>query len=943
MLHHIFKIAFILLMTVSPVSLLAQTQVRDTVRKDTVKQQEKKTVVHTIKGVIVGDSDDDTLPGAHIYLGAEKKPTTVTDAMGEFTLKDIPAGEVIVTASYVGFRPTTKKYLVKADTNVGIIKLLPEELDEVVITAKPPLIIQRGDTTEFNAAAVKVPEDAELEDLLKKLPGFELVDGKLMANGEEVKRIYIDGTEYFLDNPMAALQTLPANIVSKIKMFDGKSEEANFSGYNDGKKFRSLNIETKNPDQLKIFGKAGLGYGISDDVEDSFKNNNYNLDANANAFNRKRRFSIRGSLRNTNQGSDLPNASYKGKGGHNRGKNFGMDFFNTFKKGLELTGGYSGSDNESYSASSTRQDYFPSESYQSKIYENENHSWSESSSHSVNTRFSYEISEKDRISFSPSFSLRKSDSRSIRLGNSIQDGDTLNITNAKSQNHNDSYSFGGNFSWMHGFAKRGRTLTINGNINVSDTKSDGIQQDSSIINKRDTLRNLINSTKSFSNSLTGSVSYSEPLTEHARLSFNYSLSYSQDESDKESISYKDALFTEIIGIDTSLTNKISNTRINNSIGVNYNYYKEKFSFNGGGSINLSSEKNKYEYLNAPDSLVKNNYLNLSPQFNFNYSLTERSNLNFSYNGNTSSPSASQLQDVLDVSDQLSVSKGNPDLKKTFSQSASLSFSSSKISEEKFNFLNVGLNFNNSFNNIATATQFIENDTVINGYEILRRARLSTPINLNGQWSISMNSSYSFGINALKLRLSPSLSYSYSRSPSIYDNIKNITNSHRASFNLGITSNVSENLDYNIRSSTSYTSSTSTTTEGSSSFSQSVNANVKWVFWKEFILAGDYSYSYTLSKKGGNINQSNSMLNMEIGKKFLKRKQLQVRFKAMDLLRQRNLLNYSIQDLYTQTRYSTNTQNYYMLTISYHFNTMGSKKADRKRAGENSPPGYFGEF
>ena len=354
MLHHIFKIAFILLMTVSPVSLLAQTQVRDTVRKDTVKQQEKKTVVHTIKGVIVGDSDDDTLPGAHIYLGAEKKPTTVTDAMGEFTLKDIPAGEVIVTASYVGFRPTTKKYLVKADTNVGIIKLLPEELDEVVITAKPPLIIQRGDTTEFNAAAVKVPEDAELEDLLKKLPGFELVDGKLMANGEEVKRIYIDGTEYFLDNPMAALQTLPANIVSKIKMFDGKSEEANFSGYNDGKKFRSLNIETKNPDQLKIFGKAGLGYGISDDVEDSFKNNNYNLDANANAFNRKRRFSIRGSLRNTNQGSDLPNASYKGKGGHNRGKNFGMDFFNTFKKGLELTGGYSGSDNESYKSEAKR-------------------------------------------------------------------------------------------------------------------------------------------------------------------------------------------------------------------------------------------------------------------------------------------------------------------------------------------------------------------------------------------------------------------------------------------------------------------------------------------------------------------------------------------------------------------------------------------------------------
>lgn len=943
MLHYTFKIVILLLMLISPMTLLAQIQARDSVRKDTVKQQEKKTVKYTLKGVIIGDSDDDTLPGAHIYLGAEKKPVTVTDAMGEFTLKDLAAGEVIITASYVGFRPTTKKYLVKADTNVGMIKLLPEELDEVVITAKPPLIIQRGDTTEFNAAAMKVPEDAELEDLLKKLPGFELVDGKLMANGEEVKRIYIDGTEYFLDNPMAALQTLPANIVSKIKMFDGKSEEANFSGYNDGKKFRSLNIETKNPDQLKIFGKAGLGYGISDDIEDSFKNNNYDLDASANAFNRKRRFSIRGSLRNTNQGSDLPNATYQGKGGHNRGKNFGIDFFNTFKKGLELTGGYSGSNNESYSASSSRQDYFPSESYQSKIFDNESHSWSESSNHSVNTRFSYEISEKDRISFSPSFSIRKSDSRSIRLSNSIQDSDTLNITNSKSQSHSDNYSFGGNFSWMHGFAKKGRTLTLNANVNVSDSKNNGIQQDSSIINRRDTLRNLINTTKSFSNSLTGSISYSEPLTESARLSFNYSLNYSLSESDKESISYKDALFSEVIGIDTSLTNKISNTRINNSIGVNYNYYKEKFSFNGGGSINLSREENKYEYINAPDSLVRNNYLNLSPQFNFGYDLTKRSRLDFNYNGNTSSPSAKDLQDVLDVSNQLSVSKGNPNLKKTFSQSVSVSFRNSMVSEDKFNFFNASLSFNNSFNNRATATQFIEKDTVINGYEILRGARLSMPVNLNGQWSISMNTNYSFGVKPLKLRLSPSLSYSYSRTPSIYDNITNFTNSHRASFNMGITSNLSENLDYSVNSSTSYTSSTSTTTEGSNSFSQSVRANAKWVFWKDFILAGDYSYSYTLSKKGGNINQSNSMLNMEIGKKFLKRKQLQVRFKAMDLLRQRNLLNYSIQDLYTETRYSTNTQNYYMLTVSYRFNTMMGKKEDRKKAGENSPPGYFGEF
>ena len=180
---------------------------RKRIRKDTTTTiPEKKIIKHTLKGIVTGETDDETLPGAHIYVGEDKKPTTVTNAMGEFSLTDLLPGELVITASFVGYQATSKKYLVKVDTNVGIIKLLPEVLEEVVITAKPPLIIQKGDTTEFNANALKVPEDAELEDLLKKLPGFQIVDGKLMANGEEVKKIYIDGTEYFLSNPMAALR-----------------------------------------------------------------------------------------------------------------------------------------------------------------------------------------------------------------------------------------------------------------------------------------------------------------------------------------------------------------------------------------------------------------------------------------------------------------------------------------------------------------------------------------------------------------------------------------------------------------------------------------------------------------------------------------------------------------------------------------------------------------
>ena len=418
MQHHIYKIIFLLLVWTMPITLLAQVQA---IKKDSVSTQEKKVVKYTLKGVVVGETDEETLPGAHIYVGEDKKPTTVTNAMGEFTLKDLIPGETIITASFVGYQATSRKYMIKADTNIGVIKLLPEVLEEVVITAKPPLILQKGDTTEFNANALKVPEDAELEDLLKKLPGFQIIDGKLMANGEEVKKIYIDGTEYFLSNPMAALQTLPANIVNKIKMFDGKSEEADFSGYDDGQRFRSLNIETKNPNRLKIFGKANLGYGISEDPEDSFKNNNYNLGASANAFNKKQKFSIQGSLRNTNQGSKLPNAQYHGKGGNNQGKSYSADFSRTFSKGTDIGGSYNGSNNESYSANSTIQDYFPSESFQNNIYNTESHTWSKTSSHNVNTQFHYAKDKKNRFYFTPSFSFSKSDSKSLNINSNIQD------------------------------------------------------------------------------------------------------------------------------------------------------------------------------------------------------------------------------------------------------------------------------------------------------------------------------------------------------------------------------------------------------------------------------------------------------------------------------------------------------------------------------------------
>ena len=152
------------------------------------------------------------------------------------------------------------------------------------------------------------------------------------------------------------------------------------------------------------------------------------------------------------------------------------------------------------------------------------------------------------------------------------------------------------------------------------------------------------------------LSYSEPLTKFARISFNYHFLTSKDQSDRHSLAYRDAVFEELIGIDTALTNKSINKQVSQNFGVNYNYHKEKVTLNGGGSLRLMQMENRNRFIGKPDSLVGSNYLDISPRAELSYRMSEKRNVSVNYNGNTSSPSAVQLQDVLNVSNPLQVSK-----------------------------------------------------------------------------------------------------------------------------------------------------------------------------------------------------------------------------------------------------------------------------------------------
>lgn len=904
-------------------NLYAQQQRPDTLRPDSARLQVLK-----LEGHVVGGVERELLPGAYIYLGEKKVAVMTTDQKGEFLVDRLPVGEIRLTVSYVGYQEFSKIYDLREDLDIGEICLESVILEDVVVEADPPLTVQRGDTTQFNAAALKLRGDAELEDLLKKLPGFEIVDGKIIAHGKEVTKLYIDGIEYAFNDPSAALKNLPASLVAKIKMYDSRNEEAEFSGFDDGQKFRSLNIETYNPDQMKVFGNIRAGYGITDPLKNTFQENNYQGTLSASLFDRKRRITLNGDVQNTGQNNDLPGSRYQGRGGDNNSKSVYVNFSSNQSEKVMLSGNYSYHGSNTYSASLSKQEYFPTDRYENRIYDNENHSWRDMENHYLNLHTTLKLNDKNQISFSSIISAGNNQSRSQSQGSNIENNDTVNISDRVDLSKSDNLNINGRLSWMHAFEKKGRTFTwqMNGdyNRNISDQAQNNQERSWNSENiPADTLRNLLINNHGMTSSWSVGVAWSEPLTEHARLSFNYTYSSNTDGADKGSLSFRDRDFAELTGIDTAQTNELKNIQRRYHYGVQYNYFYKKIRLNGGVKMSQTQIENRYKYLGKADSLVKSRYTDFSPIMSLDFHPAENKTLGLTYNGSSSSPSATMLQDVLDVTDPLQVSKGNPDLKKSYNHGLSLNYSGSKT--EKGNFFHSSVHISQTFNQIASNMRFIQQDTVINDYLVVRGARFTSPVNLDGAWSLSANTQYSFGWKKLKLRLNTSVGYNFSHTPSIYDNLKNMTNAHSGNFNLNISTNISEHLDLNLSSSSSYSYSKNSTTGSSRYFNENINSYLYWLFWKNIFISGGYNGRFYVNKKGGKVTQAEHLVNASVGKKFGKQQQLVISLAANDVLKEQNTVNYSLNDLYAQTSYQTRPSSYYMLTLTYRFSNADRQK------------------
>ena len=261
-----------------------------------VKAQEQAVV----SGTVTDSSAGYALPSATVSISSVSDPTaltyTTTDNKGAFVFHSIAVGNYVVNVSYVGYKSMEKTLKVTSERQTYTLSFQLKEdaqlLDEISVQGRATRAEQKGDSLHYNAEAFQVMMGSSAEDLLAKMPGIVVEGGTVQAQGEQVQKVLVDGKEFFDGDVNLAIKNLPSDIIASIEVFDKKSEQAEFTGFDDGEEVKTINIVTKSGFHQGTFGEVSGGYGTD---------NRYKVNGNINFFNDDRRISVLGMTNNVNQ------------------------------------------------------------------------------------------------------------------------------------------------------------------------------------------------------------------------------------------------------------------------------------------------------------------------------------------------------------------------------------------------------------------------------------------------------------------------------------------------------------------------------------------------------------------------------------------------------------------------------------------------------------------
>ncbi len=922
-----------------------------------------------VRGRII-DEANQSVAGASVFLlnGHDSliiKGTNV-DSNGIFIIDELNANTTyLLKILSLGYDPLFRSLKISnSSVTLGTITLVQNTamLKQVEIDAKLPLATQNGDTTSYNANAFKVNKDATAEDLVTKMPGVTIVDGKVQVQGEEVKQVLVDGKVFFGDDANAVLKNLPAEVIEKIQVFDKKSDQAQFTGFEDGNTTKTINIVTKPQFRNGIFGKAYAGYGLDDKyrtggVVNVFKGNRrLTLLAQSNNIN-EQNFSAEYLVGVSSSGGGNPGGGGNrgrggnrgggqgGPGGQNPTDNFlvntqngintpsslGLNYSDKWGKKTDISASYFLNNTKNLSATSLLQQYVLGTN--NGLVYNET---SNSNNTNTNNRFNLKLETKrdsqNSIIFQPKLSFQLNDGSKTLFGQNSRNGITLSSTSNNSSSNLSGYSLSFPLLYRHTFNKKGRTFSIGATPSLTKNNGDNTLYTVNTYNNDtaisgDTIDQHSTLLKT-GRTISGNIIYTEPLSKTSFLSLNYSTSYTQNNSSKKTYD-KESVSNEYSNLDTLLTSGFRNQYQTQSAGLGYRFQKEKINLTLGAAYQWALLI-KAQEIPSVYTLSKT-FQSVLPSAHFQYKFTPQKNLRVFYRTSNNAPSIDQLQDVINNSNSLQLSTGNPDLKQDFQQNLNIRYSS--VNTKKANSFFALLAGNYSMNYIGNSVIIASNDTVVyNKVFLPRGSQIQRPVNLDGYYSIRSFVNYTFPLLKIKSNFSINASAIYNRVPGLINEQTNYANTATEALGLVLSSNISEKLDFSISSNSSYSNIINTlqTSSNDNYFSQNSKIKITASPTKSIVLVSEYSNQrYSGLNRG--YNQSITLWNAGIGYKFLKNKQAEFRLTVYDILNQNNSIQRTNTESYTQDLQTNVLNRYYLITFTYNFKKyFGPKPGDKAK-------------
>ena len=910
-----------------------------------------------VTGSVVEQGSDTPIEQATVRLLNVKDSAMVRGVVsarnGSFTLKNVKKGSYLLHITFIGYDPLYQPLQItgkKNPVNVGKLELSDGaiELGEAVVIGKAPEVTVRNDTVEYNADSYKVTEGSVLEDLLKKMPGVEVDgEGKITVNGKEVKKVMVDGKEFFSDDPKVASKNLPAKMIDKLQVLDKKSDMAQMTGFDDGEEETVINLTVKPGMKQGWFGNAYGGYGSKD---------RYEGNAMVNRFVNNDQITFMGGANNTNNMgfSDLASTMFSGmgggggrRGGFGAGSgitssgNAGLNFSKEFKPDKLTLGGntrYSHSDNDARSKSD-RQNILPGDS---SSYDNsEAMSRTKSDNFGVDFRLEWKPDTMTQLIFRPSFSFSHSMNDNFSDATTLDnERDTVNTNKSSNYSESNGYNLNASIDFSRKLNNKGRVFSATLSGGNSDSYSDGMNRSDIVyFNQTDALKNsIIDQRSRYDNkgfNYRAYVSWVEPIGHNNFIQATYSISQRKQEALKNVYNQDaDGIYNVL---DSAYSQSYRNNFISQRASLSFKSQREKFNYTIGLNLDPSYSSSENFVGDTTLSKITRKVVNLSPMAQFNYMFDKRTNLRIMYNGRTSQPSMTQLQPVADISDPTNITIGNPDLNPRYTNNVFIRFQ--QFTPEKQRAFMIMANGSYIINDIVSYTSYNQETGV----------KTTTYKNVNGNYSGNVRMMLNTPLKNKKFSINSMTMASFANSNGYINEEKNTNRNLILSERGGIDFR-SSYLDLGVNGNIRYnaTSNSLQKENNQNTFNYGAGGYTTIYLPLNFKIESDVNWS-TNSGYGDGFKQNEVLWNASASKSFLKNNQGTLRFKIYDILQQRSNISRSVTASYIQDSEYNTLGSYFMVHFIYRFSIFkgGASASDVKTPGRGgrgrgpmgAPPGH----